>query len=69
MSNDSRSNVPETGAKGGVSGNSGGGGASVGGSCNLTLDGCNGAGKRLLALIPGDFRFRSGHLRGCGEKK
>lgn len=60
-------------ACGGVSGNSGGGGASVGGSCNLTLDAtaCNGAGNlplRLLALIPGDFRFRSGHLRAYGGK-
>lgn len=56
---------------GGVSGNSGGG-ASGGGSCNLTLDAtaCNGAGNlplKLLALMPGDFKFKSGHLRGCGN--
>lgn len=55
-------------ACGGVSGNSGGGGASGGGSCNLTLDAtvCNGNFplKLLLALIPGDFKFISGHLRG-----
>lgn len=57
-------------ACGGVSGNSGGRGASAGGSCDLTLDVtvCNGAGnfplKLLLALIPGDFKFISGHLRG-----
>lgn len=48
---------------------SGGGGASTGGSCNLTLDvtACNGAGNlplKLRALIPGDFKFKSGHLRG-----
>lgn len=59
-------------ACGGVSGNSGGGGASAGGSCNLTLDAtaCNGAGNfpvRLLALIPGDFKFKSGHFRGYGK--
>lgn len=56
-------------ACGGVSGNSGGGSVSGGGSCDLTLDVtvCNGAGnfKLLLALIPGDFKFISGHLRGC----
>lgn len=56
-------------ACGGVSGNSRGGGTSGGGSCDLTLDVtvCNGAGnfplKLLLALIPGDFKFISGHLR------
>ena len=53
---------------GGVSGNSGSG-ASDGGSCNLTLEAtaCNGAGNlplKLLALMPGDFKFKSGHLRG-----
>lgn len=62
-------------ACGGVSGNSGGRGVSVGGSCNLTLDAtaCNGAGNFPLrfrvTLIPGDFRFRSGHLRDCDAGK
>lgn len=57
---------------GGVSGNSGGG-ASGGGSCNLTLEAtaCNGAGNlplKLLALMPGDFKFKSGHLRDYKKK-
>ena len=49
---------------GGVSGNPWEN-ASAGESCNLDVTTCNGAGNLpLLALIPGDFKFNSGHLRG-----